>query len=102
MVLRVLVGDVAAIDALARGDVGAWQEWLEYPVVTKPAPPSAALVGRMLEREPSPARWIDVASRALSRIRSDVFFSSSSALRPFRAWLGDGILAARGATSSVS
>ncbi len=100
--LRFLAGDAETIDALARGDAATWQAWLEHLVSRKPPHAEPGLVERMLAREPSPARWIEIASRTLFDIDSNVFFTSKSALQPFQAWLGDGVIAATGPTSTVS
>lgn len=101
VVLRFLEGDPATIDALAGGDQPTWQAWLEHLVLTKPTP-TPVVIDRMLLREPSPGRWLDIASRALFGIDSDVFLTTKRAMDPFQAWLGDGIIAARGATAQAS
>lgn len=99
--LRFLAGDAATIEALASGDPATWQAWLEHLLLHKPAP-VPSIIDRMLQREPSPATWLAIASRALFNIDSDVFMTAKTAMDPFQAWLGDGVIARLGPTARAS
>lgn len=101
MVVRILAGDASTIDALAEADAATWQALLDH-VVTTGGPAPVAAIDQMLAREPRPARWLATASQVLFRIASTRFATSEGAMRPFRAWFGDAILAKHGATAPVA
>lgn len=96
-----MAGERAAIDALANGEVAAWQALLEHLLEKKPEAAPRAFVEAALVREAGFDGWVERARRAAGQCQSERFTTTLSATRAFVPWLAAGIRAARPATDAA-
>lgn len=94
----ILTAQPDAVRALVEGDLGAWKALLEHLVEHGPKSAPDALVVALMEHTPDFDAWQERAKGAAVQIESDYFATSLSAVRPFRAWLVEGVSKALPAT----